>query len=181
MNWIKKIFTSKSTASSNAMTSQELGEYLFNMCHRQTMSFLDSLNDPDSKKMVKVDREQINQRELVIAFMWLYYDLLQGEKYDKALTKMHTCFMNNMIKLELPEEETWNLLQMRYDEYRQSHRSQGGIDYTYKKAAFNICKNILGRDMPDANLFLWTKVAIVLQQNIVNTGKAIKSIPFKNE
>lgn len=162
------------------MTSQELGEYLFNLCHRHTMAFLDSLNDPLQQKMVKVDREEINQHELLIAFMWSYFDLLQVEKYEKAITTMHTCFMKNVIKCGLPEDEIWHLLQMRYDEYRQSHRSQGAIDFTYQKVAHEICKNILNRDMPNTNLLLLTNVTIVLQQNILNIGKAIKSIPLKD-
>lgn len=165
--------------TSNAMTSQELGEYLFDVCHRQTISFLNSLNASFQQKMIKIDREEINQLELLIAFMWLYYDLLQGEKYDKALTQMHTCFMNNMINLGL-SEETWNLLQMRYDEYRQSHRDKDTIDFTYRKVAYEICKNILDLDTC-TNIDLWTKVTIVLQQNILNIGKATKSIPLKDE
>lgn len=119
------------------MTSQELGEYIFNLCHRQTMSFLDSLNDPLQQKTVKVNREEINPIELLIAFMWLYYDLLQGEKYDKALTQMHTCFMNDMIIVNgLPKDEVWHLLQMRYDEYRQSHKISGWNRLYISKSCF---------------------------------------------
>jgi hypothetical protein len=182
VNWFKKILTSNANDDSHkAINSQELGEQLFNLCHKHTMSFLDSLNDPLQQKTVKVNREEINQVELLIAFMWLYYDLLQGGKYEKALTQMHTCFMNDMIiKCELPEDEIWHLLQMRYDEYRQFHRSQDAIDFTYQKAAQKICKNILGLDRQNANLDLWVLVAINLQQCILKYGKAIKSIPLKD-
>lgn len=163
------------------MTSQELGEYLFNLCLRHVSSFLDSLARPVQQKMVKIDREKINQVELLIAFMWLYYDLLQGEKYDKALTQMHTCFMNDMIIVNgLPKDEIWHLLQMRYDEYRQSHRSRDGIDFTYQKAASEICKNILDLDIPNTNVILWGLVTITLQDNILNNGKTIKSMHIKD-
>ena len=138
MNWLKKIFTPKaSDISDDAMTYRELGDYLFNLCVRQVSSFLDYLEhwQKMTPSEFKVDRKSINQVELLIAFMWLYFDffdLLRDKKYEKPLTRMHTCFMNHMTNLGL-ESEIWHLLQMRYDEYLQRHRSHGEIDFTYKK------------------------------------------------
>lgn len=181
MNWFKKIFMPKANDnSSDAITLQELGDYLFNLCVRQVSSFLDGLDHSQKINKVRVYREDINQVELLIAFMWLYFDLLQVEKYDKALTRMHSCFMNHMINCGLKEDKIWHLLQTRYDEYRQRHRSQGAIDFTYKKVASEICKNILNLDIPNTNLMLELQITITLQQNVLNIGKAIKSMPIKD-
>lgn len=137
---------------------------------------MDGLDHSQKINEVKVDREDINQVELLIAFMWLYFDLLQVKKYEKTFTRMHTCFMNHMAKLNLEEPEMWHTLQMRYDEYRQS-----AIDSTFKKVASEICKNILDLDMPNTNLILELQMTITLQQNILKIGKTIKSIPLKDE
>ena len=178
MNWFKKVFLPKADDnSSDAMTPQELGDCLFNLCIRQVSSFLDGLDHSQKINEVKVDRKDINQVELLIAFMWLYFDLLQVKKYEKTFTRMHTCFMNHMTKkLNLEEPEIWQTLQMRYDEYRQS-----AIDSTFKKVASEICKNILDLDMPNTNLMLELQMTITLQQNILKIGKTIKSIPLKDE
>jgi len=181
MNWFKMFFKSKSThVSSDAMSSVELGEYLFNMCLRHVSSFLDSLDHDPLKKLIRIDKGAINQVELLIAFMWSCFDLMQVEKYEKALTRMHSCFMNRMIKSGLQKEETWQVLQMRYDEYRQSHRSHNTIDFTFQKAAHDICKNILELDTQNTNLVLFTLVATTFKENALHIGKTIKNIPLKD-
>lgn len=143
MDWFKKILKSKENTSSDAITSQELGEYLFNLCVRQVSSFLDGLDHSQKINKVKANREDINQVELLIAFMWLYFDFLQVEKYHKALTRMHSCFMNHIIKCGLKEDEIWHLLQMRYDEYRKRHSSQGEIDSHIKRSLLKSVKTFL--------------------------------------
>jgi hypothetical protein len=175
MNWFKKAFMPKvDDNSSDAMTPQQLGDCLFNLCIRQVSSFLDGLEHSQKINEVKVDREDINQVELLIAFMWLYFDLLQVKKYEKTFTRMHTCFMDHMTKLNLEEAEIWQTLQMRYDDYRQS-----AIDSTFKRVASEICKNILDLDMPNTNLMLEVQMTITLQQNILMIEKTIKSNSLK--
>lgn len=177
MSWLKKIFTN---TSSDALSSQQLGDYLFEMCARQTLSFLDSL-DKFPQKILKVSKEDINQTEVIIAFMWLFYDLLQqDDKYHKALTQMHSRFMNHMAKYDLSTEDTRDILLMRYDEYRECHRHKGTIDFTYKLVGAKICKNILDLNTPNTNLYLEGAVIIALQESILNIGKHIKSISIKD-
>lgn len=182
MNWFEKTFKSKANTSSDALTSQELGDQLFNLCLRHVSSFIDILQQTSLQKMAKVDREKINQTELLLAFMWSYFDALQVEKYEKAFIRMHTCFIQFMTKLghKDKEEEIWHTLKMRYDEYQKSHRSKDGIDFTYKKVAHEICKNILELDTPNTNVWLWFSITSCLQSNILNIAKTIESIRIKD-
>jgi hypothetical protein len=180
MNWLKKLFKSESNTSIDAMTSEELGEQLFNQCLRHVKSFLDNLEQTSLKKECKTTREQINQTELLTAFMWSYFDAMQVEKYEKTFVRMHTCFIKFMTKLGHKEDEIWNTLKIRYDEYHKSHTSKDKIDFTYRNVAHEICKNILDLETPNIDIFLWLLVTTTLQQNMLHTGKTIVSMPIKD-
>lgn len=174
MKWFKKLFPS--TASDNpgeSVTSQELGDYLFGLCLRQVESFLDLWEHTVQEKTIvsSVSRDDIDQVELLIAFMWSYFDLLQNEKYLDAFTRMHGRFRQHMTELNIDADEMWHLLQARYDEYRQSHRSKGTIDFTYQRVSWEIAKNIHG-----PNLWLEFQVGVSLKQNVLHIGKAIKNM-----
>lgn len=169
-----------SNSSSDSITSHELGEYLFGLCLRHVASFTELLTHPNQQTKNRIDTEKIDEVELLIAFMWSYFDFLQARKYGKALTTMHSCFMHQMGQFELKEDEVWHLLQARYDDYRKSHRSQDDIDFTYQKVSHEICKNILQLDVPNTDIFLWTSVTITLQEQILNIGKAIKNKTIKD-
>jgi len=170
---------SKANNTSDAITSQELGDYLFGLCLRQVASFLDIWEHSFQEK-TNLSKDDIDQVELLIAFMWSYFDLLQNKEYLDAFTMMHGRFRRHMNDLNIDADEMWRVLQARYDEYRQKHRSQGAIDFTYKKVASEICKNILNLDIPNTNLMLELQITITLQQNVLNIGKAIKSMPIKD-
>jgi hypothetical protein len=180
MNWLKKLFRSEANTSGDAVTSQELGEQLFNLCLRHVKSFLENLEQDSMQKVSKVKREQINQTELLLAFMWSYFDLMQVEKYEKTFARMHTCFIKFMTKLGHKENEIWHTLKTRYDEYHKSHTSKDKIDFTYRNVAHEICKNILDLETPNINPFLWLLVTTTLQENMLRTGKGIVSIPIKD-
>ena len=141
-------------------------------------SFLDTL------KISKLTKDDIDPVELLIGFMWSYFDLLQtdrmaktiDEKYFDALTRMHGRFRQQMHDLNLDADEMWRLLKTRYDQYHQSHRSEGKIDYTFKKAAWEMAKNI--HDGP--NVLLEFELTLFLQQNILDIDKAIKNISLRD-
>jgi hypothetical protein len=176
VKWFKNLFSS--TANDNAgeaVTSQELGDYLFGLCLRQVVSFLDICEHSFQEK-AKLSRDDIDQVELLIALMWSYFDLCQNEKYLDALTRMHGRFRQHMNDLNLDADEMWRLLQARYDQYRQTHRSEGKIDFTYKKAAWEMAKNI--HDGP--NVLLEFQLTVFLQKNILHIGKAIKDMSLSN-
>jgi len=173
MKWFKNIFSAK-TAHENpgeTMTSQELGDYLFGMCVRWVGSFLDIWEESIKKRgLGSASRDSINKVELLIAFMWSCFDLLQEEKYLDSLTRMHGRFRQHMNELNLDPNEMWRLLQVRYDEYLQSHRAEGKVDFTYKRAAWKISENIY--DGPD--VLLEFQVTISLQKIVLHIGQNIK-------
>lgn len=176
MKWFKNCFSSSANDTPNkAVTSQELGDYLFGLCLRQVASFVDTW-EHSFHKIAKHSRDDIAQVELLIAFMWSYFDLLQDKKYLDALTRMHERFRQHMNELNLDANEIWYLLQARYDEYRRSHRAEGVIDYTYKRVAWEIGKNV--HDGP--NVLLEFQLTVSLQQNILHIGKGIKGISLSN-
>src|SRR6266542_2660174 len=178
MKWFKNIFSSTvNDKPGEPVTSQELGDYLFDLCVRQVVSFLDTWEHSLQEK-AKLSRDDIDQVELLIAFMWSYFDLLKNEKHLDALTRMHGRFRQHMTELNIDADEMWHLLQARYDEYRQRHSSKGTIDFTYKRAAWEIGKNINIHDSP--NLWLEVKVVVSLQQNVLHIGKAIKNMSLSN-
>jgi hypothetical protein len=177
MTWLKNFFSSKASGNpGESVTPQELGDSLFSLCLRHVASFLDDLEHGALKKMEHIRRDEIDQIELLIAFMWSYFDLLQNEKYLDALTRMHGRFRQHMNNLNLDADKMWRLLQARYDEYRQRHRSEGTIDFTYKKAAWEMAKNI--HDGP--SVLLEFQLAVSLQNNILHIGKAIKEMSLSN-
>jgi hypothetical protein len=128
------------------------------------------------KKLSSLSRDDIDHGELLIAFMWSYFDLLQKEKYLDALTRMHGRFRQHMTDVNVDADEMWRISQARYDEYLQSHRSKGTTDFTYQEVSSEIAKNL--HDGP--NLWLRFQVRVHLQQNIIHIGKAIKNMSLTN-
>ena len=52
---------------------------------RHSVSFIESVETrkKEHSKLVNFSKENINQIELIIAFMWSCFDLMQDRKYEK--------------------------------------------------------------------------------------------------
>jgi hypothetical protein len=181
VNWLKKVFASKPNTS-NTMTSQEFGDFLFGLCIDGISSFMLSLDSPELRVRVEfTDKKmEINQIELLIAFMWLFFDRMQNPKYAKGFTRFHSRFMAHIDEAGLEESETWQLLQRRYDEYRRVHRSQGAVDNTYGKIAHEIQSNILGLDVPSVGVVFWHFLTASIQEHMIASGNLIKQIQIQD-
>ncbi len=178
MKWFKNLVSSNASDNpSEPVFLEELGDSLFGLCVRQVVSFLDNWEQSlKERHNPPLGRNEIDQIELLIAFMWSYFDLLQNEKYLDALTRMHGRFRKHMNNLNLDADKMWRLLQARYDEYRQRHRSEGTIDFTYKRVAREIAKNI--HDGP--SVWLEFAITISLQKQVQHIGEAIKNMSLSN-
>jgi hypothetical protein len=177
VNWLKKVFASKPNTS-NTMTSQGFGDFLFGLCIDGVSSFMLSLDSPELRVRVEFTdkKKEINQIELLITFMWLFFDRMQNPKYAKGFTRFHSRFMAHIGEAGLEESETWQLLQRRYDEYRRVHRSQGAVDNTYGKIAHEIQSNILGLDVPSVGVVFWHFLTASIQEHMIASGNLIKQI-----
>jgi hypothetical protein len=175
VKWFGKMLKSKGNTPIEVITSEEFGELLYQSCFRHVMSFIESLDSPD----LQVDKEEIDEVELLIAFMWLFFDRMQNVTYANSFTRMHSCFMTDIGKMGLEKDEMWQLLQNRYDEYRTAHRCQGGDD-TYEKVAHEIHKNILGLDMPAVGIAFWYFLTVHIQEYLKAMGKVIEQIHIKD-
>lgn len=183
MTWVKKIFRAKSDNPKSSATADEIGQVLFDLCLRNTKHFISSLDDASTKKMVNIDKENINQIELLIAYMWAFFDhldMLHLKNYDKVLTKMHSCFINQMINYGLSEKELWQLVKMRYDEYRKIHRSQKGTSISHEKVAYNICNNILRKEVNTEFIFC-SLISIDFNSKIFTMSDTFKNISITDD
>lgn len=177
----KKVFATKPNTT-KTMTSQEFGDFLFTLSVDGASSFMTSLDLPElrAKSELKNKKEEINQIELLIAFMWLLFDRMQNPKYAKGFTRFHSRFMTLINEAGLDESETWQLLQERYEEYRQAHRTQGEVDNTYGKVAHEIQDNILGLNAPSVNIVFWLFLTNSIQEHLIASGNLIKQIQIQN-
>jgi hypothetical protein len=172
MSFLSKMFGMKKE-NDNLLSSSELGKYLFGLCLRNSKSFIDSLKEQQekNKELLKINIDDIDVLELTIVFMWSYFDLLQVEKYRKSLDVMHNHFFDFVKKRGEDAKRSYELLSARYDKYRQNFRNQSKPDYS--KVAHLISANIQHLDSPCTNIILHTMITITIQENILNTGKAI--------
>ena len=178
MNWFKKIFPPKQTSAKQIMSSQEFGDFLFALSTEGVSSFMASLDSLEFQFISK--KEEIDQIELLIAFMWLFFDRMQNPKFAEAFTRLHSCFMTYIRGLGLDESETWALLQRRYDEYRRTHRAQAEVNDTYDKVAHEIQSNILGSEMPSTGVKFWHFLTISIQEHMIASGNLIRQIQIQS-
>jgi hypothetical protein len=106
VNWLRKVFASKPNTS-NTMTSEEFG----GLCIDGVSSFMLSLDSPELREGCEFTdkKKEINQIELLIAFMWLFFDRTQSPKYAKGFTRFHSRFMAHIGEAGLEESETWQI------------------------------------------------------------------------
>ncbi len=156
-------------------SSSELGEYLFGLCLRNSKSFIDHVKEQRRKNegLLRINIDDIDVLELIIAFMWSYFDLLQVERFRKSLDVMHDHFFSFVKKTGEDDKLAYELLSARYDEYRINFRKQNKPDYS--KVAHLISAKIQHLDSPCTNIILHTMITITLQENILNVGEAIKN------
>jgi hypothetical protein len=170
MSFFSKLFSAKD--ENNSPSTSELGEYLFGLCLRQTNSFINDLTEQSqkNKNLIRVNADDIDVLELLIAFMWLYFDFLQIEKFRKSLDVMHGCFFDFVKKNGGDGKSAYDLLSARYDEYRHNFRNQETPNYTL--VAYRISANIQHLDSP-VDFMLQTMIIICFQANILTVGKDI--------
>jgi hypothetical protein len=178
MPWFKKTPSSKPANLKEVMTSQEFGDFLFTLSANGASSFMTSLGSPEFPEKLELSnkKEEIDQVELLIAYMWLFFDWMQQPKYAEAFTRLHSRFMALVREAGQDEKETWALLQRRYDEYRRAHRTQGEVDNTYGKVAHEIQDNILGLNVPSVNIVFWVSLTVSIQEHLIASGNLIKQI-----
>lgn len=182
MSWFKKIFPPKPTNAKQIMTSREFGDFLFTLCTDGVSSFMASLDSPEFLERPEFinKKKEIDQVEILISFMWLFFDRMQNPKYAEGFTRLHSRFMTYIRGLGLDESETWALLQRRYDEYRRAHRTQAEGDNTYGKVAHEILSNILGSDTPTMGVMFWHFLTISIQEHMIASGNLIKQIQIQD-
>jgi len=182
MSWFKKIFPPKPTNAKQIMTSREFGDFLFTLCTDRVSSFMASFDSPEFLERPEFinKKKEIDQVELLIVFMWLFFDRMQNPKYAEVFTRLHSHFMTYIRGVGLDEAETWALLQRRYDEYRRSHRSQAEVDDTYGKVSHEIQSNILGSDMPCTGIVFWPFLTIGIQEHMIASGNLIRQIQIQD-
>lgn len=182
MGWFRKVFPPIATNGKQLMTSQEFGDFLFTLSTDGVSSFVASLDSPEFLERQEFinKNDQIDQVELLIAFMWLFFDRMQNPKFAEAFTRLHSRFMTHIRGIGLDESRTWALLQRRYDEYRRVHRAQAEVDDTYGTVAHEIQRNILGTDMPSTGVMFWHFLTISIQEHMIASGDLIKKVEIKS-
>jgi hypothetical protein len=163
------------------VSPEELGELIYELCARNVTSFLEGIPDGPATTTDKDSarkKADINQIELTIAFMWVNFDFLQDPRFEKALTKMHFCFVRQIKEMSLNEKLVWCILEERYKEYTAAFHSESAPDF--KNVAPLICQRILMLDEPSTDTMLESRVSQTLSSYVVHFMKQFSRLEIQD-
>lgn len=168
------------------VNSEVLGKSLFDFAIMSCQTFLKSLNKTENKEQQSLSKEDINQEELLIAYLWLVFHFLNvaGANYEDTARNMHNTYVSF---LKLPQKETdlaMKHLFDRYEEYREnfSNNADGGFknvkeNSNFEKISYLIANNILGKI--NINVFFSFSLGVHMQQTAIVLGNLLKEIDLK--
>ncbi|MDD2354327.1 MAG: hypothetical protein PHX76_03055 [Patescibacteria group bacterium] len=168
------------------VNSEELGKSLFDFAIMSCQTFLKSLDKAENKDQQSLNKEDINQGELLIAYLWLVFHFLNvaGTNYEDTAKHMHNTYVSF---LKLPQQEidlAMKHLADRYEEYKEnfSNNADGGFknvkeNSNFEKISYLIANNILGKI--NINVFFSFSLGVHMQQTAIALGNLLKEIDLK--
>ncbi len=154
-------------------TSIQLGYQIYNSCLEHVEDF--RITHEQSRKehpgLVK-QASDFNHDELLIAFIWAIFDLLNYRNYnfEKVIEYL---FDSYIISHGLNTEEAaekMRFLEKRFNEYKKLFDDVIKADYNYMPLASEMAKNITG----EYDLIFGTLIAISIQDFTIMWGKLLK-------
>lgn len=157
------------------INSKELGKNLFNFALLSKNKFLESFEKQNTLNMeVKVKEEEINQEELLIAYLWLVFHFLNmagQNKYEKTTHFLHSTYADYLNLSESVTEEAMNHLLKRYNEYKKDFQQDNSIG-NFQRIGVSISTNILGK--PTIDFVFHTNLGLRSQQLFITLGELLK-------
>lgn len=168
------------------VNSEELGKSLFDFAVMSCQTFLKSLDKAENKDQQSLNKEDIIQGELLIAYLWLVFHFLNvaGTNYEDTAKHMHNTYVSF---LKLPQQEidlAMEHLANRYEEYKKnfSNNAEGSFknvkeNANFEKISYLITNNILGKI--NINVFFSFSLGVHMQQTAIALGNLLKEIDLK--
>lgn len=160
--------------SKEKINSKELGNSLFDFAVQSKNKFLENFEKQNTLNMdVKVKKEEINQDELLIAYLWLVFHFLNvaGQKYEKSTYFFHSVYADYLNLSESMTEQAMSHLSKRYNEYKDDFQHENSVG-NFQKIGKTISNNILGK--PSIDFVFQTNLGLNLQQSAIAMGKLLK-------
>jgi hypothetical protein len=151
------------------VTSKDLGINLFDFVMLSSQRFLKGGFVSNMLKGVNVSHDNLYDIEIVIAYMWLVFHLLnmKGKKYEYVAAEMHTKFLDVFKIPESERPQTMDLLGKRYEEYKEVFQKR---KLNFEEVALSISIHCL-KDIKQAAFFHFE-----LSVNLTNSFKALLKI-----
>ena len=156
------------------VTHQQLGYEIYNSCKSKPEKLLAAYNQGEKQlKNYKVyRREDIDDQEVITAFMWAIFDLLNmNPKYERTTHFIFGVYVSDQEFSKNEADQAMRRLEQKFNEYKNLFRKDGKTDYNYLSVAMKMAEYITG-DM--ANFIFATALAIDLQEFSLMWGKILK-------
>jgi len=156
------------------ITHQQLGYEIYNSCKPKLEKLLVAYNQGDKHlKNYKVyQREDIDDQEVIIAFMWAIFDLLNmNPKYEKTTRFIFGAYVSDQEFSKNEADEEMRRLEKKFIEYKDLFRKEGKTDYNYLPVAMKMTEYITGGMV---NLYFSTALVVSLQEFALMWGKLLK-------
>ena len=169
------------------INSEELGKSLFDFAIMSCKSFLKNFEKTKNKNQQLISRENINQEELLIAYLWLIFHFLNvaGVEYEYAARSMHDTYIS-LLKLSQKEiDSKMKHLSDRYEAYKESfsNNAEGGFknvkrDANFEKVSYLIADNVL--EKININVFFALSLGVHMRETAIAFGNYLKEIDLKD-
>lgn len=157
------------------INSKELGSSLFDFAVLSKNEFLENFEKQNTLNMeAKVKKEEINQAELLIAYLWLVFHFLNiagQNKYEKSIYFFHSRYVDHLGLSKSITEQAIIHLSKRYNEYKNDFQQENSIG-NFQKIGMTTSTNILGR--PTIDFVFHTNLGLSLQHSAISLGKLLK-------
>lgn len=151
-------------------THQELGYEIYNFCKTDSEKLLNALR----RKVKRSGLKNINEEEILIAFMWAIFDLLNSNPaYEKTTHFIFGAYIEDKNLNENEAEKEMNKLEQRFDEYKNIFRKEGETNYNYFPVATKMSQHITGKM---TNLSFATALSTYLSKTVTMWAKLLKEI-----